>query len=306
MLPSAGWRGPLFIILPAATLALRPIAYFTRLTRETISGAATLTATFGKRVTIGAALEASVVNLEWSFWQYHGVGACPQVPAPGAPVQKSKAVEVDTLGCSGLCLITDVKGDMMGMPFEGHGVSTWDPAKKKYVGSWTMKDGTELCIRPIRPEDEPLLVKFHGTLSERSVALRYFHAMKLTARVAHDRLTRICFIDYDREMALVAEDSNPIEGGPRVLGVGRISKLRGTREARFSILIGDPFQGKGLGTEIVRRLIAVARAEGVERITSSMAPENAGILRVCEKLGFQRVPSREAADDGLVHVEYKM
>ena len=66
-----------------------------------------------------------------------------------------------------------------------------------------------LLIRPIRPEDEPLLVKFHETLSERSVSLRYFHAMKLSTRVAHERLTRICFIDYDREMALVAEAPGP-------------------------------------------------------------------------------------------------
>ena len=68
-----------------------------------------------------------------------------------------------------------------------------------------MKDGAEVLIRPIRPEDEPMMVKFHETLSERSVYLRYFHLMNLSQRIAHERLTRICFIDYDREMALVAE-----------------------------------------------------------------------------------------------------
>jgi acetyltransferase len=75
--------------------------------------------------------------------------------------------------------------------------------------TWTMKDGEEVLIRPIRPEDEPMMVKFHATLSERSVYLRYFHLMNLSQRVAHERLTRICFIDYDREMALVAERRNP-------------------------------------------------------------------------------------------------
>jgi hypothetical protein len=55
---------------------------------------------------------------------------------PGKPPMKSKGVEVNTLGCSGLCLITDFKGDMMGSPFHGHGVTSWDFAKKKYVGSW--------------------------------------------------------------------------------------------------------------------------------------------------------------------------
>jgi hypothetical protein len=58
-------------------------------------------------------------------------------PAPGAPPMTSKGVEVNTLGCSGLCLISDFKSDMMGSPFHGHGVAAWDPAKKAYVGSWT-------------------------------------------------------------------------------------------------------------------------------------------------------------------------
>ena len=79
--------------------------------------------------------------------------------------------------------------------------------RRQYITAWTAKDGSKLVLRPIRPEDEPSLVKFHGTLSERTVSLRYFHAMTLSARVAHERLTRICFIDYDREMALVAEPS---------------------------------------------------------------------------------------------------
>ena len=65
---------------------------------------------------------------------------------PGAPATKSKGVEVNTMGCSGLCLITDFKGDMAGSPFLGHGVTTWDPAKKKYVGSWTDSMSTGLAI----------------------------------------------------------------------------------------------------------------------------------------------------------------
>lgn len=67
-------------------------------------------------------------------------------PAPGAPAMTSKGVEVSTMGCGGLCLITDFKADMMGTPFQGHGVSTWDPAKKKYVGSWTDSMSTGLAM----------------------------------------------------------------------------------------------------------------------------------------------------------------
>ena len=83
------------------------------------------------------------------------------------------------------------------------------PYPTQYVAPWTMKDGTAVTIRPIRPEDEPAMVRFHETLSERSVYLRYFHLMNLEQRTTHERLTRICFIDYDREMALVAERRNP-------------------------------------------------------------------------------------------------
>jgi acetyltransferase len=79
------------------------------------------------------------------------------------------------------------------------------PYPLKYVSSWTMKDGSAVTIRPIRPEDEPLLVRFHETLSDRSVYLRYFCSLSLSRRVAHERLLRICFGDYDREIALVAE-----------------------------------------------------------------------------------------------------
>lgn len=67
--------------------------------------------------------------------------------APGAPPMTSKGVETNTIGCSGLCLITEFKGEMMpGSAYEGHGVSTWDPAKKKYVGSWTDSMSAGLMI----------------------------------------------------------------------------------------------------------------------------------------------------------------
>jgi len=83
------------------------------------------------------------------------------------------------------------------------------PYPAQYVSVWTAKDGTQVTIRPIRPEDEPLIVKFHATLSEESVYMRYFHIIRYNQRVAHQRLTRICFIDYDREMALVVDRKEP-------------------------------------------------------------------------------------------------
>ncbi|WP_367161500.1 bifunctional acetate--CoA ligase family protein/GNAT family N-acetyltransferase [Fischerella sp.] len=161
------------------------------------------------------------------------------------------------------------------------------PYPTQYVTPWTLKDGTTITIRPIRPEDEPLAVQFHKTLSEQSVYFRYFHLVKLSQRIAHERLMRLCFIDYDREMALVADYKNPETGNHEILAVGRLSKLHGVDEAEFALLVSDPFQRLGLGTELLRRLVQIGRNEQIKRITADILPENAGMQRVCEKVGFR-------------------
>jgi acetyltransferase len=160
------------------------------------------------------------------------------------------------------------------------------PYPIQYVGQWTMRDGTSVKIRPIRPEDEPLAVKFHETLSEKSVYLRYFHMVKLSQRIAHERLMRLCFIDYDREMALVADYKNPDTGVHEILAVGRLSKLHGVNEAEFSMLVSDHYQRQGLGTELLYRLMDIARAEGLSRVSAEILPDNIAMQRVCEKVGF--------------------
>ncbi len=160
------------------------------------------------------------------------------------------------------------------------------PYPVQYVGEWAADNGSRLTIRPIRPEDEPLMVRFHEQLSEETVYARYFRYLKLSQRTAHERLTRICFIDYDREMALVAEDRDPVSGEPQIVGVGRLSKSRGLPEAEFAILIADRWQRHGLGTELLRRLVRVGRDEGLERIWAEMLAGNGGMRRASERAGF--------------------
>ena len=174
------------------------------------------------------------------------------------------------------------------------------PYPTRYIIPWTARDGSQLVLRPIRPEDEPLLVAFHATLSDRTIDLRYFHAMKLSTRVAHNRLARICFIDYDREMALVAEREIAQTGDREILGVGRLCKVRGIDEAEFSLIVSDCFQRQGLGTELLTRLLQIGRDEKIRRITGIIRAENEAMKAICQKLGF-RLDYR--IDDSAVHAE---
>lgn len=160
------------------------------------------------------------------------------------------------------------------------------PYPVQYVELWTMKNGATVTIRPIRPEDEPMAVQFHRSLSEQSVYLRYFHFLKLSQRIAHKQLMRLCFIDYDREMVLVADYKNPESGTHEILAVGRLSQLHGVKEAEFSLMVSDRYQQLGLGTEILRRLVQVGRDQQLTRITGEILRENRAMRRVCEKVGF--------------------
>jgi acetyltransferase len=168
------------------------------------------------------------------------------------------------------------------------------PYPVQYVSPWTMKDGTRVTLRPIRPEDEPLMVKFHEALSERSVFLRYFQLSKLSQRVAHDRLRRICFLDYDREIAIVADHTRPDTGEHEILAIGRLSKLHGRSAGELALLVRDQYQHRGLGIELLRRLIQVARDERLDSVQAYMLRENIEMRGLIEKLGFRVAPADEA------------
>lgn len=158
----------------------------------------------------------------------------------------------------------------------------------------TLADGAEIKIRPIRPEDEPLLVEFHHTLSERSVYLRYFHWMKVEQRTEHERLTRMCFIDYDRQMAFVAEHEDPRTGDREIVSVGRLVKSHSAQEAELAVIVSDRFQRRGVGSAIVRQLVEFARAEKLQRITASILFENQPMQKVFQRTGFALKQGRDS------------
>lgn len=165
------------------------------------------------------------------------------------------------------------------------------PAIRPYPGSYqrsvTLRDGSGVTVRPIRPEDEHRMVVWHSTLSDRSVYLRYFTPLNLDQRVAHERLSRVCFVDYDREMVFVAERIRPGTAEREILGVARWRRLNGRPVAEFAVTVGDPWQGKGLGTQLVRVLMEVARAEGLQRLVGHILPDNTAMLRMVKEAGFE-------------------
>jgi acetyltransferase len=159
------------------------------------------------------------------------------------------------------------------------------PYPQQYVEPWTAADGSEFLIRPIRPEDEPLVVRFHRDLTEETVYARYFGHLGLSQRTAHERLVRVCFNDFDREMAIVAELSDPA-GERRIVAIARLSREHLRPSAEFAILVGDPWQHHGLGAVLLRRLVNIGRAEGLATIWAEMLPGNVGMMRTAQSVGF--------------------
>ncbi|MCL4805433.1 MAG: GNAT family N-acetyltransferase [Anaerolineae bacterium] len=175
------------------------------------------------------------------------------------------------------------------------------PYPTHYVKEFRNKAGEPFMLRPIRPEDEPKMVKFHEKLSEESVYLRYFRAFKLDQRVEHERLTRICYVDYDRDIVLVVEYTDPATGEQEIVAVGRLTRLANPTEAEFAMLVRDDFQGRGTGTQLLQNLLTFGRDEGIQRVVAWMLPENRGMIEISEKLGF-----RMSRDEDMVKAEMEL
>ncbi len=145
------------------------------------------------------------------------------------------------------------------------------------------------------------MVIFHESLSEHSVYTRYFQVMGLDRRTAYERLARVCFVDYDREVVLVAQRNDHETGEPEIMGVGRLSKHRVVPgEAEVALLVSDRFQHQGLATTVLEKLLKVARVEGLSRITADMLFKNRPTQRLLEKFDFRLKRNKE---EGVVRAE---
>ncbi|GBC70969.1 Acetyltransferase Pat [Candidatus Calditenuaceae archaeon HR02] len=171
------------------------------------------------------------------------------------------------------------------------------PYPTKYVRPWRLRDGREVLLRPIRPEDEPLEYELIKGLSEESSRFRFFQVIR---EITHEMLVRFCNIDYDREIAIIAEYN---EGGKkRNVGVGRLIIDRDAKRGEFAVLVADDFQGKGLGTKLTDMVIEIAREKGLDSIYGIVLPENIKMIRLCKKMGFE---IKYGKDEVLVELKLK-
>jgi len=150
-----------------------------------------------------------------------------------------------------------------------------------------MKGGTPVEIRPIQPDDEQRMIQFHKGLSERSVYMRYFETLSFGTRTAHARLARICLVDPECEDVRIALCRDSQSADPKIVGVARLSKLGTPGNAQVALLVLDEFQGRGLGTELLRQLIQGARDQKIVQIQAEMLRDNIVIQKVLRKLGFR-------------------
>ncbi|MBI5922515.1 MAG: bifunctional acetate--CoA ligase family protein/GNAT family N-acetyltransferase [Betaproteobacteria bacterium] len=159
-----------------------------------------------------------------------------------------------------------------------------------------LRDGQELHVRPIRPEDATLELAFANRLSERSYYMRFFSAGRGLSPVMLARLTQV---DYDRELALIALAQDD-EGAESIIGVARYSADPDAESCEFAVTIDDQWNGRGVASLLMRRLMQVARNSGYSCMTGSVLPENFSMLKLASHLGFQR--KKDLEDPTIVKV----
>jgi acetyltransferase len=172
------------------------------------------------------------------------------------------------------------------------------PYPTKYVKTVKLKDGTEVLLRPIKPEDELLWLDMFQTFSQETVRFRFFRILKDTP---HEMRTRYCNIDYDREIAIVAEVKE--KDKRRFLGVTRvILKPGSTDEAEYALVVTDKWQRLGLGSEFIDYIIEIAKDKKVKKLYGVVLKDNVPMLTLCREKNFKITEG----DPGEYEVEYDL
>ena len=171
------------------------------------------------------------------------------------------------------------------------------PYPKDLEQTFTLADGQEIFLRPLRPDDAPRLREGFKRLAPEDVRMRFFAHMQEMSPALAARLTQL---DYNREMALAAF---PAAGEDRAgLGVARLAADPDNQSAEFAIALRADAKGRGLGRALMERIIAVAEKRGIGEIWGDVLAGNRPMLALCEKLGFER----GRTEDGIVRVRRRL
>ena len=152
------------------------------------------------------------------------------------------------------------------------------PYPKKYITQHTLKNGVRVTFRPIKPEDENRFNALFKSLSIQSVRFRFFETIK---ELSHDTLSRYCNLDYDREIAIVAQ----LDDG-NIIGVVRLILDFEAKKGEFAVMVSDSWHGLGLGSKLMEFIIDIGRDLKLETIYSDVSPENTKMLLLCGNKGF--------------------
>jgi acetyltransferase len=155
------------------------------------------------------------------------------------------------------------------------------PYPEEFVAERKMKDGTPVVLRPIKPEDEPMWHELLANCSTQSIWFRFSYLFKQTT---HEMAARYCFIDYDRELGIVAEVEE--EGQRKLIGVGRLVADMNKESAEYAVIVVDRWHGHGLGGQLTDYCLEVAKRWGVRQVVAEVSTENSRMLATFRNRGF--------------------
>ncbi|MBP7936563.1 MAG: GNAT family N-acetyltransferase [Phycisphaerae bacterium] len=172
------------------------------------------------------------------------------------------------------------------------------PYPAEMEATTTLNDGTEIMVRPIRPDDERLIKEMFYSFSEKTVYLRYHNTLK---SMPHNKLQVFCNVDYDTEMALIGVTG--VAGSEEVIGVGRYMTDAAKRSAEMAFVVRDDYQRKGLGSFLFKRLVELAQAQGLRKFHAEVLAENSGMLKIFHRSGLKVETTTE---EGVVGVDMQI
>lgn len=171
------------------------------------------------------------------------------------------------------------------------------PYPTRYIQHWKLKNRTPVILRPIRPEDEPLQQEMLKSLSRETMISRFFTTIK---DINHDMLVRLCNIDYDKEIAIVAEYRQS-DNNRKIIGIARLIINPDNETGEYAVLVSDEFQGKGLGKKLCDLIIGIAKDKKLKRIYGYVLTNNRKMLSLARELGFSF--KRISPDETMIYLD---